>query len=64
MRYCELYYKLPLHWLQHAHIAGAKLFLQGENLLSFDNVKAMDAEVLSTSYPLLKSVNVGLSVTF
>ena len=64
MRYCELYYKLPSNWLQHAHIAGAKLFLQGENLLSFDNVEAMDAEVLSTSYPLLKSVNVGLSVTF
>lgn len=64
MRYCELYYKLPNKWLQNAHIAGAKLFLQGENLLSFDNVGAMDAEVLSTRYPILKSVNVGLSVTF
>ena len=64
MRYCELYYKLPSSWLSHARIAGAKLFLQGENLLSFDNVETMDAEVLSTSYPLLKSVNLGLSVTF
>lgn len=64
LRNCEVYYKLPATWLQQAHIAGAKVFVQGENLLSFDNVKAMDAEVLSTRYPLLKSVNVGLSVTF
>ena len=64
LRNCETYYKLPTEWVKHAHIAGAKIFVQGENLLSFDNVDAMDAEVLSTRYPILKTVNLGLSVTF
>lgn len=64
LRNCEVYYKLPKSVLQKMNICAAKLFVQGENLLSFDNVEAMDAEVLSTSYPVLKSVNVGLSVTF
>ena len=45
-------------------MSDAKIFVQGQNLLSFDNVDAMDAEVLSTAYPMLKSVNVGLSFVF
>lgn len=64
LRNCELYYKLPGRWTQKMHMAGVKVFLQGQNLLSFDNVAPMDAEVLSTAYPVLKSVNVGLSLTF
>ncbi len=64
LRNCELYYKIPTQWTQKARMSGAKVFVQGQNLLSFDNVDAMDAEVLSTAYPVLKSVNVGLSLTF
>ncbi|MDR1368635.1 MAG: SusC/RagA family TonB-linked outer membrane protein [Dysgonamonadaceae bacterium] len=64
LRNCELYYKLPARWTQKMNMAGMKVFLQGQNLLSFDNVDVMDAEVLSTAYPVLKSVNVGLSLTF
>jgi len=64
LRNCELYYKLPERWTQKMHMAGVKVFLQGQNLLLFDNVASMDAEVLSTAYPVLKSVNVGLSLTF
>jgi hypothetical protein len=64
LRDCELYYKLPQKITGSLHLSQAKLFVQGQNLLSFDNVDAMDAEVLSTAYPLLKSVNVGLHITF
>ena len=64
LRNCEIYYKLPTAWIKYAHIAGAKIFVQGENLLSFDNINGMDAEVLSTRYPILKTVNLGFSVTF
>lgn len=64
MRDCELYYKLPASLISHAKIAGAKLYVQGQNLLSFGNIAAMDAENLNTGYPVMKAVNIGLSVVF
>ena len=38
--------------------------MQGQNLLSFDNIPAMDAENLSTGYPVMKAVNLGLNIIF
>lgn len=64
LRNMELYYKVPAALLSKLRLAAAKVFVQGENLLSFDNVAAMDVEVLSTAYPLFKGVNVGVTVTF
>lgn len=64
MRNCEIYYKVPASVLSKLWINQAKIFVQGENLLSFDNVDAMDAEVLSTAYPVFKGVNVGFTLTF
>ena len=64
MRDCEVYYKLPANVIEPLKISGAKIFVQGQNLLSFDNIDAMDAENLNTGYPVMKSVNVGLNVTF
>ena len=64
MRNVELYYKVPAAVLSKLSLTAAKVFVQGENLLSFDNVSAMDAEVLSTAYPLFKGVNVGVTLTF
>ena len=64
MRDVELYYRLPQSRLTRAKIGDAKIFVQGQNLLSWSNIKTMDAENLSTGYPVMKSVNVGLNVTF
>lgn len=64
MRNVELYYKVPVTVLSKLSLFEAKVFVQGENLLSFDNVDAMDAEVLSTAYPLFKGVNLGVTLTF
>ena len=64
LRDCELYYKLPAKVIEPFKVSGAKVFVQGQNLLSFDNIDAMDAGNLNTGYPVMKSVNVGLSVTF
>ena len=50
--------------LGRVKVSDAKLFVQGQNLLSFDNVPAMDAENLGTGYPVMKAVNMGLSVIF
>lgn len=64
LRNIELYYHLPKTLIAPAKLSDVKLFVQGQNLLSSDNIDAMDAEVLSTAYPVLKSVNIGLAVTF
>ena len=64
LRDCEIYYKLPASVIESLKITSAKLFVQGQNLLSFDNIDAMDAENLNTGYPVMKSVNIGLSVQF
>ncbi len=64
LRDCEVYYKLPAKVIKPIKVTCARLFVQGQNLLSFDNIAAMDAENLGTGYPVMKSVNVGLSVQF
>ncbi len=64
LRDCEVYYKLPASVINPLKITGARIFVQGQNLLSFDNIDAMDAENLNTGYPVMKGVNVGLSVQF
>ena len=43
---------------------GHKIFVQGQNLLSFSSIDAVDAENLNTGYPVMKAVNIGLSVEF
>ena len=64
LRDCEVYFKLPASLLGRINVSSAKLFVQGQNLLSFDNVPAMDAENLNTGYPVMKAVTMGLSVVF
>ena len=64
LRDCELYYKLPASLLNRVKVSEAKVFVQGQNLLSWGTVEAMDAENLNTGYPVMRAVNMGLSVVF
>lgn len=64
LRDCEVYYKLPAEWIQSIKVSNAKVFVQGQNLFSASSIDAMDAENLNTGYPVMKSVNIGLSLTF
>ena len=64
MRDCELYYKLPAKVIEPLRLTSAKIFVQGQNLLSSTNIDAMDAENLSTGYPVMKAINIGLAVQF
>lgn len=64
LRTAEIYWKLPQRWISHLRMRDVKVYAQGQNLLSIDNVEAMDAELLSTAYPAVKGVNLGLSLTF
>ena len=64
LRDCEIYYRLPASLLGQMKVSDAKLFVQGQNLLSFGNIPALDAENLNTGYPVMKAVTMGLSVVF
>ena len=64
LRDCEVYYRLPASLMNRMKVSDAKLFVQGQNLLSFDNIPGMDAENLNTGYPVMKAVTLGLSVVF
>ena len=64
LRDCEFYYRLPASLLGNIRMSDAKLFVRGQNLLSFGNIPALDAENLGTGYPVMKAVSMGLSVVF
>lgn len=64
LRNMEIYYRLPDSWMKKIFISDAKIYVQGENLLTFSNMKVMDPEVLGTSYPVMKGINLGVSLKF
>ena len=64
LRDCEVYYRLPASLLRHVKLSDVKLYVQGQNLLSFGDIAGLDAENFNTGYPVMKAVNLGLSVVF
>ena len=64
LRTLEVYYNLPASLLQATKIVnGAKLYMRGIDLLSFDSIDECDPEAYGIN-PLNKSLVLGLSVTF
>lgn len=56
---------LPVEWNKMADIQNARLFIQGQNLLTFTSYKGLDPESKSSStLPPLRVFVVGLDVTF
>jgi hypothetical protein len=64
LRNCEVYYLLPQSLISHIRLSQCKIFVKGENLLDFSNMKQLDAETMSTGYPIMKTVSVGASLLF
>ena len=64
LRDCEVYYRLPASLLSKVNVADAKVYVQGQNLLSFGSILGIDAENFNTGYPVMQAVNFGLSVVF
>ena len=64
LRNCEVYYLLPKSLISHIRLSQCKIFVKGENLLDFSNMKQLDAETMSTGYPIMKTVSVGASLLF
>ena len=64
LRNCEVYYMLPQSLISKLNLSQLKIYVKGENLLDFSNVKQLDAETMSTGYPIMKTICVGASLTF
>ncbi|GAA4316476.1 TonB-dependent receptor [Compostibacter hankyongensis] len=71
LRTLELGYTLPGRWTQKVKIEKARIYLNGYDLFSFDNLKKnasfLDPEVSADNglqYPQSKFVNVGINLTF
>lgn len=74
----EVGYTLPKHLMQHAGIERLRVYLNANNLFTFDHIKVCDPEVAShynddgylessggiLSYPLQRTINFGINVTF
>ena len=64
LRYAELSYTLPNRVLERYKVDQVKVYLRGNNLLCFDNIKYVDPENTGSTYPSLKSYNIGISLNF
>lgn len=61
----ELGYSLPLSFDKKMGIEKLRIYLSGQNLLTFSKMKVIDPEVdAGTSYPLQRVVNLGVTLTF
>ncbi|HEX5153187.1 MAG TPA: TonB-dependent receptor [Parafilimonas sp.] len=61
----NLSYDLPTTWLRKAGITATQIFVGGTNLFCLREFKIYDPEVYSYgSYPVMKSVSVGLNLQF
>ena len=58
-------YTLPKVLLERIHLADAKIFINGQNLLSLTKYEGLDPEFPSISYlPSLRVISAGFNVTF
>jgi TonB-linked SusC/RagA family outer membrane protein len=62
----EAGYTLPNSLLKKLHLANARLYVNGTNLLCFSKFKLWDIEMggEGLGYPIQKSYNIGLTVSF
>jgi len=63
LRALELGYNFPKSWIKGLRLSSANIYLRGMNILTLDNIKYFDPEVME-GYPLLKSYNVGINLKF
>ena len=62
----ELGYSLPEKWTKPAHIQNLRFYVSGTNLLCWSNFDMWDPEqgTSALNYPLQRTINIGLNVTF
>lgn len=56
-------WQLPQAWRERAHLKACRVYLQGQNLITFTHYKGLDPETLSTStLPPLRVVTAGIQL--
>ncbi|NQX54433.1 SusC/RagA family TonB-linked outer membrane protein [Pedobacter panaciterrae] len=59
----SLSYQLPLNWMRKIYLQSCRLYVQGQNLLTFTNYIGLDPETKSSlSLPPLRVITLGLQV--
>lgn len=66
LKFLQLGYTLPKSLTSKAHISNLRLFVSGENLLTFTNYPGMDPEIGGNVnvYPISKVLSGGINITF
>jgi len=69
LRNINLSYNLPAKTIANLKIASARVFVQGQNLLTFTQFRGFDPELsdrllIGSQYPALRTVTMGVSVGF
>ena len=66
LKQVELGYTLPQKWTQKMRMDNLRFYIQGNNLLCFSKFKLWDPELAGEglNYPIQRTLNVGLNVTF
>ncbi|WP_268225202.1 TonB-dependent receptor [Sinomicrobium oceani] len=60
----SLSYQFPPTLLKKLKLADLRVYVQGQNLLTFTNYKGLDPETQSSSLPPLRMLTLGIQVTF
>lgn len=63
LRSLEIGYQFPKKWIRHLRMQNAGIYLRGMNLFTWNHLEGFDPEV-QEGYPVMKSYNVGLNITF
>ena len=66
LKQLEFGYTLPQKLTQKIHIDNLRAYVQGNNLLCFSKFKLWDPELAGEglNYPIQKTINIGINVTF
>ena len=67
LRELEIGYNLPSKLISKIKMESCRVFVNGMNLLLFDNIDIIDPEITRTNavdYPQVRTMNVGFNVTF
>ncbi len=64
LRTLEVSYSLPGSVTRGWNMDEIRIFAQGINLFSIDNIETLDPEHLAAGYPIVRSYNMGIEVSF
>lgn len=64
LRNAEIWYRLPSRFTDRMKMQEIRFFVRGTDLFSIDSIEVLDPEALGVTYPILKTFQTGLKLTF